>query len=135
VTLLLEIALVVLAGIGLVVCLALLPGAPRAPAPRPAPGQPRPAQLVDLERLVITARTSAVQAHAYLRPRLIEIASYRLAARGQTLGRLPDPVGRELLGDRLWDMVRPDRPFPEDRHGPGVRAQELEGMVELLERL
>jgi hypothetical protein len=95
----------------------------------------RPGQLVELERLVITAATSAVHVHAYLRPVLVEISSYRLAARGQTLERMPDAVGRELLGDRLWDIVRPDRRFPDDRHGPGVAPEELRAMLEALERL
>ena len=131
-----EIAIVVLAGIGVTVCVALLPVAPtRRYRPRPAPASPRPAQLVALERLVVTAGTTTVQVHAYLRPRLIEIASYRLAARGQTLDRMPDDVGRELLGDRLWDIVRPGRPFPEDRNAPGVRPQELQAMLAVLERL
>jgi hypothetical protein len=133
--LLAEIALVVLAGIGLAVCVALLPAArPGRHRPRPAPS-PRPGQLLELERLVITASSSAVQVHAYLRPRLIELASYRLAARGQTLDQMPDAAGRELLGDRLWDIVRPSRPFPEDRNAPGVRPPELAEMLEVLERL
>jgi hypothetical protein len=76
-----------------------------------------------------------VQVHAYLRPRLIELASYRLAARGQTLDRMPDATGRELLGDRLWEIVRPGRPFPEDRNAPGVGPPELAAMLEVLERL
>jgi hypothetical protein len=48
---------------------------------------------------------------------------------------MPDAMGRELLGDGLWDIVRPDRPFPEDRHGPGVAPQELRAMLGALERL
>ena len=134
-TLVAEIALVLLAAIGLGICVALLPGAPLRRRGRPAPDSARPAPLVALERLVVTAGTNAVQVHAYLRPRLVEIASFRLAARGQTLERMPDAVGRELLGDRLWEIVRPDRPFPEDRRAPGVRPQELAGMLEVLERL
>jgi hypothetical protein len=131
-----EIAFVVLAGIGLTVCVAVLPTAPtRRYRPQPAPASPRPGQLVALERLVVTAGTTAMQVHAYLRPRLIEIASYRLAARGQTLDRMPEDLGRELLGDRLWDIVRPGRQFPEDRNAPGVRPQELEAMLAVLERL
>jgi hypothetical protein len=136
VTLLAEIALVVLAGIAVATCVTLLP------APRPlrlrqpaAPVPSRPQQLVALERLVTTAGTSAVSAHAYLRPRLIEIVSHRLAARGQTLERMPEAVGRDLLGDRLWDIVRPDRRFPQDRRGPGVQAQELDAMLEVIRRL
>jgi hypothetical protein len=135
VTLLAEIALVVLAGVGVAVCVTLLPAAPPMRRRRPAPAPARPAPLLELERLAVTAGSSAVQAHAYLRPRLIEIASNRLAARGQTLERMPDAVGRELLGDRLWELVRPGRPFPADRQGPGVRPPELEAMIETLERL
>jgi hypothetical protein len=131
-----EIALVVLTAAALASCVALLPtGATRRHRVRRAPASLRPAQLVALERLVITAGTSAMQVHAYLRPRLIEITSYRLAARGQALDRIPDGVGRELLGDRLWDIVRPGRPLPEDRNAPGVRPEELATMLEVLERL
>ena len=135
-TLLAEIALVVLAGIAVATCVTLLP------APRPlrrrtpvATGSSRPQQLVALERLVITAGPSAVSAHAYLRPLLIQIVSHRLAARGQTLERMPEATGRQMLGDQLWDIVRPDRPFPQDRHGPGVGPQELGGMLEVIRRL
>jgi hypothetical protein len=136
-TLLVEIALVVLAGVGMAVCVALLPdthpmhgrgGAARAPS--------RPAELVELERLVVTSGANgAVHAHAYLRPLLVEVVSQRLAARGHTLNRMSDAVGRGVLGDRLWEFVRPGRPFPEDRHGPGVRPDELSAMLDVLERL
>jgi len=137
VTLLIEIALVVLTGIGLAVCVALLPN------PRPTPGRrggvsppARPPQLVALERLVITSGANgAVHAHAYLRPVLIEIVSSRLAAHGYALNRMPDGAGRAVLGERLWELVRPDRPFPEDRHGPGVSSDELDAMLDVVERL
>jgi hypothetical protein len=136
VTLLAEIALVVLAGIAVATCVALLPAAQRSRRRRAvAPAPPRPQQLLALERLVTTAGPSAVSVHAYLRPLLIEIVSRRLAARGQTLDRMPEAVGREVLGDRLWDIVRPGRPFPEDRHGPGVSARELGVMLEVIRRL
>jgi hypothetical protein len=136
VRLLAEIGLVVLAGVVVAVCVSLLPDArPTGGRRRAAPAPPRPDQLVELERLVVSAGTSAVQVHAYLRPLLAEIAARRLAARGGTLERMPDAAGRELLGDRLWDLVRPDRPFPEDRQGPGVAPQELRAMLGVLERL
>jgi hypothetical protein len=136
VRLLAEIALVVLAGIALAILVALLPEPrPIRRRPRQGPEPARPDQLAKLERLVTTAGTSAIHAHAYLRPVLVEITTHRLAARGQTLERMPAATGRELLGDGLWDLVRPDRPFPEDRYGPGVPAQELGAMLEVLERL
>jgi len=136
VRLLAEIGLVVLAAIGVAGDVALLPGTSltrrrRARALVPA----RPDQLVALERLTTSARTSAVHVHAYLRPVLVDITSRRLAAHGHNLDRMPEPAGRELLGDRLWDIVRPGRPFPEDRRAPGVTSQELGAMLEVLERL
>lgn len=82
-----------------------------------------------------TSAPNAVSTHAYLRPLLIQIVSHRLSARGQALERMPEPVGRAVLGDRLWDLVRPGRPFPEDRHGPGVQPQELGAMLEVIRGL
>jgi len=73
--------------------------------------------------------------HASLRPLLAEIAARRLAARGQALERLSESAGEEMLGERLWDLVRPDRPFPENRQAPGVSAKDLARMIEALERL
>lgn len=135
-TLLAEIVLVALAGVAVAVCVSLLPN--RRPTRRRAPAAPlpsRPSQLVALERLAVSSGTSAVQAHAYLRPVLVEIASHRLAAHGQTLERMPDGTARQVLGDRLWDIVRPNRPFPDDRQGPGVRPDELAAMLKVLEQL
>ena len=135
-TLLVEIALVVLAAVGVAVCVALLPGRPPTPRRRVrALVPPRPDQLVALERLAMSAGTSALQVHAYLRPVLVEIAARRLAARGRDLDRMPEASGREVLGDRLWDVVRPGRPFPEDRNAPGLTPEELGAMLEVLERL
>ena len=135
-TILAEIALVLLAAIGVAVCLARLPAPGRPTTGRASARQaPRPAQLVRLEGVVSMSGASALHAHAELRPLLAEVVSRRLAARGQALERMPDAAGRELLGERLWEIVRPDRPFPEDRHGPGVSARDLCAMLELIERL
>jgi hypothetical protein len=136
VRLLAEIALVAVAAVGISVCLAQLPGGATARWRRARTSEPpRPGQLIVLERLVASAGSSSLHAHAYLRPMLVDIASYRLAAHGQTLDRMPDPVGRDLLGDGLWDLVRPGRPFPEDRHGAGVSTQQLRAMLDMLARL
>lgn len=131
-----EIVLVVLAGIAVAACLSRLPepaSTRRRRTVTQAPG--RPDQLISLERLVVSAGTSAVHAHAYLRPVLMEIASRRLAAHGHALDRMPEPAARDLLGDRLWELVRPDRPFPEDRQGPGVSPEDLRTMLDGLGRL
>lgn len=134
--LLADIAVLVLAGLSVAICVALLPD-PRPTRRRRAAAPPplRPGQLVALERLVTTAGTSTVQAHAYLRPILVEIATHRLAAHGQTIDRMSNAAGRDLLGERLWEIVRPNRPFPEDRHAPGVQPRDLAAMIDVLERL
>lgn len=133
---LVEIALVALAAVGLLICLALLPRSPAPPKPAPARRRPaRPEQLARLERLLIMARTSALEVHAYLRPVLVEIAARRLASRGHRLEQMPAPIGRDVLGDQLWELVRPDRPFPEQRHAPGISAGDLHAALEALERL
>ena len=94
-----------------------------------------PEQLVRLERLVRTAGLSRLHAHAYLRPVLAEIASRRLAARGLSIERMQAPVGERLLGEQLWEIVRPDRPFPEERDARGVSIHELSAMLRSLEEL
>lgn len=134
--LLAEIALVAVAAVGVAVCLALIPDVPSPRRRRPAVLQPsRPEQLIELERLVSMSGADALHVHAYLRPLLTEIASGRLGARGRALGRMQESVGRQILGDHLWEIVRPNRSFPGDRHGPGVSPQELGAMLERLERL
>jgi hypothetical protein len=135
-TLLAEIALLAAAAIGVVVCFRLIPASTATRRRPTGDEQPvRPDQLLASERLVSSGQAMAIYAHATLRPALIEIASQRLAARGQALGRLSDRAGEDLLGDRLWELVRPNRPFPEDRHAPGVSLQDLEAMLDVLERL
>ena len=135
-TLALEIALIAIAAVAAAICVALVPAGPsrgprRAPPRKPSP----PQQLLELERLIGSAGASELQLHAYLRPLLAEIASTRLAARGITLERWSDEAGPPLLGERLWERVRPDRPFPEDRRGPGLSNDELARMLDALEAL
>lgn len=135
-TLLAEIALVVVAAAAAVAGVALLPRSGRRArsSAKLAPAA-RPEQLVALERLVGTAQSSPVHLHARLRPVLTEIVSHRLAARGLTLERLGERAGRELLGEQLWELVRPGRPFPADRYGPGLPARQLDALLEVIERL
>jgi hypothetical protein len=135
-TLLGEIALVAAAALGVVIFARLIPESTPTRRRRPPAQQPaRPDQLLASERVVNSARAMAIHVHASLRPALVEIASRRLAARGQALERMSDPVGQDLLGDQLWEIVRPNRPFPEDRHASGVTLQDLEAMLDVLERL
>jgi hypothetical protein len=136
VTLLVEITLVVAAAVGVAAGVAGLPRAsPRGRAPRVSASPVIPAQLLAIERLVSNSRVNAVHVHAYLRPVLAEVADQRLTARGRSLPRLSEPAGRRLLGDELWEIIRPERPFPEDRYGPGLSLPQLDAMLGRLEAL
>jgi hypothetical protein len=90
----------------------------------------RPVQLERLERELTMASATAFDLHARLRPQLREIATMRLAVRGV---RLED--AEDLLGAELWDLVRPDRELPSDRHAEGISPTALRRTVEELEAL
>jgi hypothetical protein len=92
-----------------------------------------PAVLPELDRLtreLSLGTQSAFDFHVRLRPVLREIADARLNARGR---RLEDAEG--LLGPEAWELVRPDRPSPADRHAPGADPEAVRRFVEALERL
>lgn len=90
----------------------------------------RPPQLERLERELTMASATAFDLHARLRPQLREIAAMRLAARGV---RLED--AEDVLDEELWELVRPDRPPPANRHAEGIPPAELRRAVEALEAL
>ena len=93
---------------------------------------PRPTQLVRLERILEWSGESGLGAHTRLRPVLVEIAEARLARRGISLDRDGEEA-RRLLGPAVWDLVRPDRPAPRRRDTPGIPPGELEEILDALE--
>jgi hypothetical protein len=99
----------------------------RRPRPRPQPILP---ELDRLGRELSLGTQSAFDFHVRLRPVLREIADARLSARGQ---RLED--AQELLGPEAWDLIRPDRPPPDDRHAPGADPAAVRRFVDALERI
>jgi hypothetical protein len=136
-----ELGFVVLGALGAAVCLVALavhlPADQRvfesALGPR-VRTDPWPAQLVRLERIVGWSRSSDLDAHTRLRPVLVEVAEVRLAGRGLRLDR-DVAEARRLLGPKAWDLVRPDRPRPEDRDAPGIAPRDLEEILDRLEAL
>jgi hypothetical protein len=139
VSLVAEVALIVVGAIGAGICLALLalqlpagdPVFERGRRPR-VRTQTWPAQLVRLERVVQRSGTSALDVHTRLRPVLVEIAEARLGRRGLRLDRDAEEA-RGLLGPQVWELVRPDRPAPPSRDAPGLRPGELEQVLDALE--
>jgi hypothetical protein len=108
----------------------------REESPFDAVNRPRrraPAVLPELDRLgreLSLGTQSAFDFHVRLRPVLGEIAEARLAARGQ---RLED--GENVLGSEAWELLRPDRPAPTDRHAPGPDPAAVSRCVDALEKI
>ena len=63
--------------------------------------------------------------------RSVEIASARLAASGS--GDLAH--ARTLLGDDAWELLRSDRPAPEDRSAPGLPLRRIASLLDAVEGL
>jgi hypothetical protein len=95
----------------------------------------RPAELVRTEREIVLGTSSAGHLHERLLPLLREAAAARLSAgHGIDLERRPD-AARTLLGDEAWELLRPDRPQPGERTGPGISMQRLREVIGTLEKL
>jgi hypothetical protein len=84
-------------------------------------------QLEEIEHAAAFALSTAFDVHFRLRPHLVRIAEHRLGGRGASLAD-----GATLLGPELWDVVRPDREPPADRHARGIDLASLRAMVERL---
>jgi hypothetical protein len=92
-------------------------------------------ELLRMERELVLGSADAVYAHRRFLPLLRSAASARLATRhGIELDRRPD-AARELLGEDAWELLRPDRPEPADRHGPGVPRARVAALIERIESL
>ncbi len=127
--------------------LLLLVGSARSAAPPPParrsafeaavraapPGDLPPSQLETIGRRVELGVARAADLHFHLRPMLREIAAARLAARHGY--DIDGPRARAVLGEETWEIVRADRPPPEERFGPGIPLAELRLVLDRLERL
>jgi hypothetical protein len=98
---------------------------------RKPPEATRPAELLRTERELTLGIASAGHLHSRLLPLLREAASARLPF---DLERAPGRAS-EALGADVWELLRPDRDAPADRHAPGIPLREVERCVAALERL
>jgi hypothetical protein len=80
-----------------------------------------------IERQVTLGTATAYDLHVRLLPQLRQIAQARLERTGRTMS--PETLGR------WWELLRPDRTAPENRHGSGISASELRELVSDLERM
>jgi hypothetical protein len=103
---------------------------------RQRPADPmRPQELVRTEREIMLGTSSAGNFHRRLLPILREAAVARLSAGHNTdLERRPH-AARALLGEDVWELLRPDRPEPNDHDDPGISMSRLRDVVATLEKL
>jgi hypothetical protein len=90
--------------------------------------------LASLQRRVATGTAHAGELHLRLRPVLREVAAEGLRRRGVDLDAEPDRA-RELLAADTWEVVRPDRPRPDDPFAPGLPPKRLDAIIDDLEAL
>jgi hypothetical protein len=102
---------------------------------RRKPRSAQPEELLRMERELVLGSADADHAHRRLLPLLRATAAARIAARhGFELARRPE-AARALLGEDVWELLRPDRPEPEDRHGPGLPQARIAAVIERVESL
>ena len=78
------------------------------------------------------AVSSAFDVHYRLRPALVELAAGLLSSR-RGIELETDPArARAVLGDDVWELVRPDRPQPTERDAAGIDPASLDRVVEAL---
>ncbi|HET9938990.1 MAG TPA: hypothetical protein VFQ28_09365 [Gaiella sp.] len=125
-------ALVLVAAIAAAAALELQPAPRRPPTPRVRDDElpSRLSQIVDVLR---ESEHSAFSVDRSLRPLLVPIVTARLGRRGIDMALAPGRA-EELLGDRLWEIVRPDRAATR-RGGRGLARDDLQAAIERLEEL
>jgi hypothetical protein len=95
----------------------------------------QPVELLRMERELELGIADATHAHRRLLPLLRAAATARLASRrGVELDRRPE-AAEALLGEDVWELLRPDRPEPADRHGPGVPRESVAAAIARVESL
>ena len=91
-------------------------------------------QLRRVNRALTAAQASEFGVDRDLRLLFRPIAAMRLARRGVDLDRHAEKA-RSILGEQLWELVRPDRPSGSNRVAGGISVAGLESLIERLERV
>ncbi len=98
----------------------------------------RPEQLPELarvEREVVLGTAREFDLHMRIRPLLRDVAEHRLwRSHGIDFEREPDRA-REVLGKEAWDLVKPDRPAPNERFRAGLSLAGLRRVVDTIEKV
>ena len=128
-------------GIALVVAVRALRRAdpPESPLRDPTSSVERrrrpPPSLARLEQLAALGVASSFDLQYRFVPPLRSIASGLLASRRRVDLDNQQETARDVLGEEVWELVRPKRPAPEDRISRGITPADLTRVVESLERV
>lgn len=126
-------ALTLAAALGAAAALQLRPARRQQPPPC-ASGHAMPLRLRQIADDLRESEHSEFGVDRSLRPLLVPIADARLGRRGVDMTLAPRRA-QELLGDVLWEIVRPDRPSAAYRVGRGLAGHDLRTAIERLEQL
>jgi hypothetical protein len=126
-------ALTLAAALAAVAALQLRPAGTK-PAPSRAPDNEMPLRLRQIADDLRQSEESEFAVDRSLRPLLVPIVAARLGRRGIDVALAPRRA-QELLGDVLWEIVRPDRPSAAYRVGGGLAGDDLRMAIERLEQL
>ena len=126
-------ALALAAALAAATALQLRP-AQRQQPPLRARDDEMPSRLRQIMDDLREAEQSELGVDRSLRPLLVPIVAARLGRRGVDMARAPRRA-QELLGDVLWEIVRPDRPSAAYRVGRGLAREDLRTAIERLEQL
>jgi 2-polyprenyl-6-methoxyphenol hydroxylase-like FAD-dependent oxidoreductase len=126
-------ALALAAALAAAAALQLRPAGGQRPLPR-ARDDELPLRLRQITDVLRESEQSEAGVDRSLRPLLVPIAAARLGRRGVDMALAPRRA-QELLGDRLWEIVRPDRPSAANRVGRGLAGDDLQEAIERLEQL
>ena len=113
--------------------LRLRPARRQQPPPR-AQGNEMPLRLRQIAGVLRESEQSEFGVDRSLRPLLVPIVAARLGRHGVDMALAPRHA-QELLGDELWEIVRPDRPSATYRVGRGLAGDDLRAAIERLEQL
>jgi hypothetical protein len=92
-------------------------------------------ELDRLERDVVLATGSELEQHVRIKPLLRDVVEYRLwRSRGIELDQSPDKA-REIVGDELYELVKPGQPDPNARYFRGLDLKALSRVLDQIEAL
>src|SRR6266550_3730420 len=134
----LDVYVVFLGGLFLFALVRVAPGEkderPRLLRRADAPGD-RIVELDRLERDVVLATGSELEQHVRIKPLLRDVVGDRLwRSRGIELERSPDRA-REILGEELYELVKPGKPDPNARYFRGLDLKALGRVLDRIEAL